>query len=110
MRSFLIGFAELGRPGVDDQVPDQSPQRSTSLADDETGHEERHHRAELEQQALARGQELRGVAGEGAEVPGGDLGVLGPHDPVDEPDGEVEAGGVLQEMGESLGGGIGAAG
>ena len=110
LAQLLDRVAELGGPGVDDQVPDEPPQRATGLADDETRHEERHHCAELEQQALVIGQELRGAAGEGAEVPCGDLGVLGPHDPVDETDREVEAGGILQEVGESLRGGVGSAG
>ena len=106
----LDGLAELLRPGVDDQVADEPTQRAPRLADDETGHEDREHRAELEQQTLPVGQELRGVAGEGAQVARGDAGVLRPHDAVDESDGEVEAGGVLQKVRESLCGGVGTTG
>ena len=107
LAQLLDGLAELGRPGVDDEVADQATQRASRLADDESGHEDRDHRPELEQQTLSDGQELRGVAGEDAQVARGDLGVLGADDPVDEPDGEVEAVGILQEVGESLGGGVG---
>ncbi len=46
------------------------------------------------------------MAGQGAEVVGGDAGVLGTDHAVDESDGEVEACRVLQEMGESLGSGV----
>ena len=49
------------------------------------------------------------MAGEGAEIARRDLGVLGPHDSIDEADGEVEAGGILQEVGEPLCGGVGTA-
>ena len=96
------GRAQLGVGGVDNQVADHFAQHAAGDRDDHLRQDRGHGAAEADGAAHVPGQERRDLGGEGGEVAGGDLQVLGTDDAVDEPDREVQAVGVLQDPGELL--------
>ena len=100
------GGAELGVGGIDDEVADHFTEHTAGNRDDHLRQGRSHGAAEADGAAHVPGQEGGDFRGQRGEVPGGDLQVLGADDAVDEPDGEVEAVGVLQDAGELLGGGV----
>ncbi len=106
----LDRLAELRGTGVDDEVADHAPQGAPGDRHDQLGEQDRRHRAELEQDALAGRQERRRVQRERPQVARGDPVIVRAYDAVDEPDRELEPVRVLEQLGEAFGGGIGTAG
>ena len=100
------GRAQLGVGGVDDEVADHFAEHAAGDRDDHLRQDRSHGSAEADRAAHVPGQEGRDLGGQGGEVAGGDLQVLGTDDAVDEPDREVQAVGVLQDAGELLGRGV----
>ena len=100
------GRAQLGVGGVDDQVADHFAEHAAGDRDDHLRQDRGHGAAEADGAAHVPGQERGHLRGQGGEVAGGDLQVLGADDAVDESDGEVEAVRVLQDPGELLGRGV----
>ncbi len=86
---------------VDHEVADHATQRAARRGDDERGGDQGDQSAELEEEALDPGEEGRCAGGEVAQVAGCDTGVLGSHDTVDEGNRELEAVGVLEQLGET---------
>lgn len=100
------GRAELGVGGVDDEVADHVAQDSSGDGDDDVRQHRGHAAAEPDESAERGWQEPGGVRGDLPELAGGDGEVLRAHHPVDEPDGEVESGGVGEHAGELLRGAV----
>ncbi|MCB5292277.1 hypothetical protein BJQ90_01711 [Arthrobacter sp. SO3] len=100
------GGAQLGVGGIDDEVADHFAEHPAGDRDDHLGQGRSHGAAEADGTAHVPGQERGDLGGQGCEIAGGNLEVLGPDNAVDESDREVQSVGVLQDTGELLGRGI----
>jgi hypothetical protein len=96
------GGAELGGPGVGDEVTDHAAQHATGDGHDDAGQHGGHDAAEPDGRPHVPGQERGDLRGQGREVARGDAEVLRADDAVDEPDGEGETRLVLQHLGEQM--------
>ena len=97
--------ASSGR--VDDEVGDHAAQHPARDRDDRPRQDPRESAADRDRRAQVPGQEPRDAVREQFEVLAGDAQVFGPHDLVDEAEGELEAARVFEHAGQALGARVG---
>ena len=100
------GLAELLVPSVDDHMTDHLAQASARGGHDDLRGDLGQRRTGLDLCTVEVRHRLGGQLADLGQGVGGGVDIIGAHDPIDEPDGEVEAVVVGEDGGEAFGRGV----